>query len=129
MPALTSDRDKVRLKIGDTDSADALLSDDEVDTCLAEHGDLNRAAAAAAEAIAAQFSRQFDFQTDGQAFRRSQKAAAYRALAKELRAKAGIQTQATTRTDGYSDDVDYQDVAASSSGRVRAGYTDPDLPV
>jgi hypothetical protein len=126
---ITSDRDKVRLKVGDTDTADPLLFDDEIDALLADEGSVTRAAIAAARAIAAKFARGYTFQTDGQRFNRAERVAHYRQLAKDLATEAGITTHATTRVDGYSDDVDYQDVEAGRRGRVRAGYTDPDLPV
>ena len=134
---LTDDTDKVRLLIGDTDSDDWLLSDDEVDFFITEHSDLNIAAAAAAEAIAASFARGYDFATDGQSFNRSQRVQHYLDLAAKLdpanaRNGAGtIQTAATTKVDGYSDDIDFQEGAGQSrrTGRVRAGYYDPDLPM
>jgi ABC-type Na+ transport system ATPase subunit NatA len=49
--------DKVRLLIGDTDSNDQLLTDDEVSWFLEVHGTINRSASEAARAIAAKFAR------------------------------------------------------------------------
>lgn len=134
--AITDDTDKVRLMIGDTDSTEWLLSDDEVDYFIAENSDLSVAAAAACEAIAAKFARGYNFSTDGQTFNRSERVEHYLQLAKNLdpanaRNRAGtISTAATTKVDGYSDDIDYAEGAGqdSTTGRVRAGYFEPDLP-
>jgi hypothetical protein len=77
---LSTDRDKVRLLIGDTDETDPLLYDDEVDALLAQRVhvvttggtiyNLPAAAADACGAIAAKFARDFDFAEDGQNFSR-----------------------------------------------------------
>lgn len=134
---ITDDTDKIRLMIGDTDSADWLLSDDEVDYFIDATSDLNVAAAAAAEAIAAKFARGYNFTTDGQSFNRSERVEHYMQLARNLdpaNARNGvgtITTAATTKVDGYSDDIDFQEGSGQSSatGRIRAGYFDPDLPL
>jgi hypothetical protein len=94
-----SSRDQVRLAIGDTDSADPLLSDEEVDNYLADRGVLDTsggtvynvpaAAADAAGAIAAKYSREFSFGEDGQRFDRAQRVGHYQALERTLRNRAG----------------------------------------
>jgi hypothetical protein len=94
-----SDRDQVRLAIGDTDSSDPLLSDAEVDNFLADRGVLDTsggtvynipaAAADAAGAIAAHYSREFSFGEDGQRFDRAQRVGHYQALERTLRSRAG----------------------------------------
>lgn len=82
--------DLVRFKIGDTDASTPLLSDDEIAQCIVDWPDnVDMAAANAAEAIAAQFAGAYDFQTDGQAFTRSQQYANFKALADTLRARGG----------------------------------------
>jgi hypothetical protein len=87
---VTSDRDRVRLKIGDTDSTDPLLSDDEVDVYTrAWPGNVDLAAADAAEAIAAKFSRSFNFATDGQTFNRRERVLHYMDLSSRLRKRGG----------------------------------------
>ncbi len=53
---LGSDKDKVRLLIGDTDAGQPLLSDEELAYCLTQAG-VTRAAAKACRAIAAKFAR------------------------------------------------------------------------
>jgi len=82
--------DIVRFRIGDTDAAAPKLSDEEIQQCIDEWPDnTDLAAANAAEAIAATFAGDFDFQTDGQVFNRSQQYANYKAMADTLRARAG----------------------------------------
>jgi hypothetical protein len=134
---ISTDLDKVRLRIGDTDSTDQLLSDDEVNYFISIHSDLDVAAAACCEAIAALFARGYNFTTDGQSFNRSERVQHYMDLADRLdpsnsRSGAGtIVTVATTKVDGYSDDVDYQEGSGQGvqNGRVRVGYWNPDLPL
>jgi hypothetical protein len=82
--------DKLRVYIGDTDPADQLLTDDEAKLFLADHTfaddsvDVYAAAADAAYAIAAKFSRGFNFSTEGQSFNRSERVNHYTALAGRL---------------------------------------------
>src|SRR5688572_9196330 len=98
--AITTNRDKVRLMIGDTDSTDPLLQDDEIAYFLTERTvldndggtvsvNLQAAAADAAGAIAAEFSRKFNFSTDGQTFDLAQRVGHYLSLERELRNRAG----------------------------------------
>lgn len=97
---LASDIDAVRLAVGDTDTADAILSDEEigsfidgrslVDTTGATTGvNIPAAAADAAGAIAAKYARQFDFSEDGQSFSRAQRVGHYTALEQTLRRRQG----------------------------------------
>jgi len=53
----TSDRDWVRIRIGDTDTDDQLLSDEEIASLLTDEGSKELAAAVAAESLAAKFAR------------------------------------------------------------------------
>lgn len=96
---ISTERDKVRLLIGDTDTDDPLLYDDEIAACIANRqienadGDfvtnLPAAAADAAGAIAAKFSRRFNFAEDGQTFSVAQRVSHYTALEERLRRRAG----------------------------------------
>jgi hypothetical protein len=95
---LSTDRDKVRLLVGDTDQTDPLLYDDEVDACLAQRVvettsgttyNLIAAAADAAGAIAAKFARDFNFSEDGQNFQRAQRVGHYQSLEQSLRSRQG----------------------------------------
>lgn len=102
---LSTDRDKVRLLVGDTDETDPLLYDDEVDACLAQRAvttsgsttyNLIAAAADAAGAISAKFARDFDFSEDGQSFARAQRVGHYQALERSLRTRQGGYSQPVT---------------------------------
>lgn len=90
----------VRLLVGDTDAADPLLLDAEVDafvanrTVLTSTGgtlstNLNAAAADCAGAIAAKYAREFDFAEDGQQFSRAQRVGHYMSVERELRNRSG----------------------------------------
>jgi hypothetical protein len=81
----------LRLKVGDPTGEDQILSDDDLATCLAAWPDnLDLAAADAAEAISAKFSRGFNFTTDGQSFNRRERVEHYADLAKRLRSRGGV---------------------------------------
>ena len=85
-----SDLDEVRLKIGDTNEDDPLLYDSEIRTLLASWpNNIELAAAAAAEAIAAKYARDFNFATDGQTFNRRERVEHYTNLAAALRSRGG----------------------------------------
>jgi hypothetical protein len=98
--AITEDRDKVRLLIGDTDENDPLLFDDEIAYFIQQRTQAyssgtatfvnhNAAAADAAEAIAGKYARDFSFMEDGQSFSRAQRVNHYTDLARKLRGRAG----------------------------------------
>lgn len=90
-----SDLDRVRLRIGDTDMSDPLLSDAEIQSCLADWpNNVDLAAANAAEAIAAQYSRGFNFTTERQVFNRSERVNHYTQLAANLRKRGSALTSA-----------------------------------
>jgi len=55
--SLPTDKDKVRLVIGDTDTDDQLLLDEEIQFFIDEHGSVQRAASESCRAIAAMFAR------------------------------------------------------------------------
>jgi hypothetical protein len=97
---VTSNRDKVRLLVGDTNEDDPLLYDDEIDALLTNRTVLNTtggtvavnipaAAADAAGAIAGKFARTFDFSEDNQNFSRAQRVGHYLSLERELRNRSG----------------------------------------
>jgi hypothetical protein len=136
MTVLTG-RDRLRLAIGDNTSP-FLLTDDELDTFLAERADnINAAAADACDALAAKFATGYDFEWQGSQtargkFTRSQMFDHFTKLAEKFRAlvNGGMTVVETTRIDGYSEDISNRDGAGQNrrSGRVSAGYYDPDLP-
>ena len=121
--AITATRDKIRLELGDTDPLAVLFYDEEYDMWISVRGAASYllAAADAADAAARKFARAYDFQTDGQSFKRSQMSKAFKDLAKELRNRAGgISTVDVTVIDGYSDDIANQ--AVTGSGTVNARH-------
>lgn len=91
----SSDRDWVRFRIGDTDTRDFLLGDDEIDAMLAEQS-ANRwlAAAECCEHIAARLAREADISTGGPGQQNralSQRSVAYAKAAARLRLRASAQ--------------------------------------
>ena len=86
--SLTSDLDKVRLRIGDTDSEEVLLSNETITALLTIRNDVILASIDCVEAILGKFAREIDRQALGLGGPRSQKTTHYQALLKELRAEA-----------------------------------------
>lgn len=86
--SLTSDLDKVRLRIGDTDSEEVLLSNETITALLTIRNDVILASIDCVEAILGKFAREIDRQALGLGGPRSQKTSHYTALLKELRAEA-----------------------------------------
>lgn len=96
-----SNKDKVRLLVGDTDTGDQILSDSEINDFIAIRSTVDAttggttavnipaAGADAAGAIAAKYARHFNFAEDNQRFDRAQRVSHYLALAKELRRRSG----------------------------------------
>ena len=121
----------MRLELGDTDSTQALFTDEEINVYLTTHAsDVLKTTAALCDVLATRYSRDYDFETDRQRFQRSQRVKHYQERARELRERGvGIGVATMTKIDGYSDDIASRDVTSDSRGRVKRGYTDPDLPV
>jgi hypothetical protein len=82
---ISSETGQVRFYVGDTNPSDALLADDEVEFLLDAEGSVQAAAIAAAEAIAAKFTRLADKSVGDLSISQSQKAKQYLALAERLR--------------------------------------------
>jgi len=86
---ITTDIGKVRRNIGDTDSATALLQDDEIQYYLDSANDnIYLASALAAQAISAEFSRKADTTVETVSVKYSQRAAQYASLSQRLRQDA-----------------------------------------
>lgn len=90
--ALSTNKDKVRFMLGDTESGDALLSDEEISAQLTSEGTVRAAAIACARALAARFARKAQQITDdiGASVRYGDRAQAYRDLADELRRSGAL---------------------------------------
>jgi hypothetical protein len=84
----TSEKDQVRLLIGDTDTNDQLISDEAIAFYLSSRGNsVNLAAADACDSIAAKFARQVDTKNGALSVSASQRSAAYRQLGADLRSQ------------------------------------------
>lgn len=79
---------QVRFKIGDTDSTDPLLADEEVSFQLVEQGSVLAASISCCESIAAKYARKADYSLGPYSIKASQTAAHYNSLAKKLRANS-----------------------------------------
>lgn len=84
------DRDKVRFLVGDTDTTDQLVSDEEIAYLLTEAGDPYRAAHDACMAIAAKFTRKAQSKSVGDlSISYADRAAAFREQAAAILRQAG----------------------------------------
>lgn len=105
MAATAAQIARVRLLIADPAGASQVFDDQTIQDILDTHEydegtyDLYAAAADLLEAWAAREKLNFDFDTDGQSFKRSQKAAALLALAREYRRQQRPASVAMVRTD------------------------------
>lgn len=83
--SLSTNRDKVRLKIGDINTADQILSNETIDALLTEHGsDVELSAISCCRAIIAKYNRALDRNAAGMSANRSIIVDNYRALLSEL---------------------------------------------
>src|SRR5262245_24926334 len=76
---------QVRLTIGDTNSADPLLTDEEINYAILSGGSVNSSAAIAADWISAKFARLADKSVGDLSISQSQKAKQYADLSARLR--------------------------------------------
>jgi len=79
-----STRDAVRFLVGDTDTTDQLITDEEIDYIVTTHGTLNRSSSEAARSIAAKFARLMNRSIGGLSADFSQKYTHYMELADAL---------------------------------------------
>lgn len=126
--------EQIRFEVGDDDADNALFTDAQIEYKLRERaGNILETAADLCDVLATRYAKRFDFASAARMqFRPSQLCEQYEKRAKAIRERiGGLTTVPFTRVDGYTDDVSARDGSASSSrtGRVRRGYTDPDLPV
>jgi hypothetical protein len=82
-----SSKDAVRFLVGDTNTDDQLVSNEEIDYLIALHGTVNRTASEAARAIAAKFARYMSRSIGGLQADFSAKHRQYLALADSLISK------------------------------------------
>lgn len=110
--ALSTDRDKTRLKIGDTNTNDQLLTNEAIDLALSDTDDVVLAAITCVKWILAKLARDIDRSTQGPTSSRSQKTTHYRELLADLEAEAygssgcevgGVSTSAKDSIESDSD--------------------------
>lgn len=108
-----NDRDAVRFLVGDTDTNDELITDEEIAWLLTENGNVYSAAAAAAQTIAAIFARFVNKNVGDLSLDASDKHKHYLDLADTLRRKAAIQAAtpfaggiSIASKDSFEDDMD-----------------------
>jgi hypothetical protein len=129
-----SDRDAVRFRIGDTDEAEPLLADAEIDWLLAEQGTVLPAAIEACRAIAARYARKCDKSVGPVSISYSQRSQHYRDLAAEIAHEAGLDVPlvAPVITGQSASDMEAQraDGDWAQGAALRIGMTDyPDTRV
>ena len=84
---LANDKDKVRFLVGDTNTSDQLVTDEEIEWALT-NDTIYSAAATVAESIGSKFARKADKTVDDLSISYSQISKAYMDKAKELRSKS-----------------------------------------
>ena len=97
----TNDRDKVRFLVGDTDTNDQLVTDEEIAWAL-DNENVYNAAATIALAISSKFARLADKTVDDLSIKYSQRAKNYADLAAELRTRANKRSFAKPYLGGAS---------------------------
>lgn len=113
-----SDKDTVRLLVGDTDETKRQLHDEEIAFFLGANSSVYVAASEAAKAIAALYGRDVDKQVGDLKISASQRQSHYLTLAKQLRTRAGLSVApyagGITRSG--------KDSVASDTDRVRPAF-------
>ena len=88
--SLSTDLAKVRLKIGDTNTNNQLLSDEEIQVSLDEYSDTKLASIGCIRAILAKLARDIDRSNLGMSAQRSQQIQHYKDLLAELSSESGL---------------------------------------
>lgn len=89
-----NDRDEVRFLVGDTDTTDQLVTDEEIAYAVAEEGNNLLAAAKVAKAIMAKFARLVDKSVGDLKLSYSQRLTAYKELVDQLTDRGMVSTGA-----------------------------------
>lgn len=120
-----SEKDQIRLMIGDTNSDESLLSDEEINYILGRHSNLYGAAAEACEAIVAQYSKRSDSSVfDNLDIDLSQVVEQYRELAQEFRRKSLVASTPFAGGISVSDKDSREDDSDRVSPRFKRGLHD-----
>jgi hypothetical protein len=123
---LATELDEIRFKIADTVSGSGVkpsggnFTDEEISGLLSKEGSVGRTVAAIFENLAGIYANYVDSKIGPRDEKLSQRAASYRALAKQWREQYGfgsvtLATGFVTRVDGYSQDIDSGTVADESA--------------
>lgn len=119
--ALTTDKDKVRIRIGDIESTDPVLSDGEITYALSvASNDLNQAAICACEFAIAKYSKQPDVRFGPSSVSGSQRSAQYRALLGELKRRSISSGSALPYAGGIS--VSDKQTQEANTDRVQPAF-------
>lgn len=126
--------EQIRFEIGDEDEDAPLFSDKQLVYALERRSEnILLTAADLCGILARRYSRRYAFSSAArQKFELNQLSKQFAERERELRERIGsMVVQSITRIDGYSDDIDNRQGSGQGStntGRVRSGYTNPDLP-
>lgn len=120
---LTTDLAKVRLYIGDTDSTDALMQDEEIQVFLDQYDNLYRAAAFCARTISAKFARKADTKIESVSVSYSQKAKQYSDLAARLDSQANTSNDSTSGPSATGIKVSETENADKETDRLKPSFS------
>jgi hypothetical protein len=131
---LTTSTDRVRWLVGDTNTDDQLVQDEEIAFALSEDASVYAAGATVARAIAAKFARLPSTSIDGLSISLRERVEHYNALADDLETKAGRAAGGLGVPFVGGVSVDAMRATASNNdrtpNRLRIGMQDsPDVPV
>lgn len=119
-PDFDTDRDQVRFFMGDTDTTDQLISDEEIAFAVTEEGNLYEAAATLCEALAAEFARKVNRQVGDLRLSSEQQFEHYLELAGKLRRRASTKS---TNVLAPSISIADKNAAENDTDRVRPSFT------
>lgn len=127
---ITTDLDRFRLELGDTDAAAPLLQDDEAQYFIDKHPtNVLLAVADACDALAARFARQFDFDANDQkSFKRSQMATLYAERATALRARALAEGDGSGGAAGAILDLEFARIVLGTPFTATATFRVDEIP-
>jgi len=115
-----NNRDEIRFMVGDTDTNDQLVTDEEIAYAIAEEDNNLLAASRIANAIAAQFARRTDTEVGDLRKWYSQRFTQYTELANKLRQRGGL-LSSVPYVGGIS--IDDKQSAKDDSDRVKPRFS------
>lgn len=118
--ALIADKDKVRLLVGDTDTNDQLLQDEEIVFILTQETNVYNAAALAARTIQSSYARKADVSVESVSKKFSQQAMAYAKLSEDLMRRAEQEDLVSPSVLGVS--IDVMQEAREDTDRVKPKF-------